>query len=91
MENVLRDPMQLAAQQQDPTLRPIRALIEGGYGDGTDYVLADDHLLWHAPRGRTYAIAVPLRLASGVLALVHGTYRHPGTVRAGDHANREEV
>ena len=82
MENTLRDPTQLVeAQQRDPTLGPIRALLEAGRGNGTNYVLADDHLLWHAPRGWTYAIAVPRHLVPGVLALVHGTYGHPGTAR----------
>ena len=70
MENTLRDPAQLVeAQQRDPTLGPIRALLEAGRGNGTNYVLADDHLLWHAPRGWTYAIAVPRHLVPGVLAL----------------------
>ena len=47
MENTLRDPTQLVeAQQRDPTLGPIRALLEAGRGNGTNYVLADDHLLW---------------------------------------------
>jgi len=82
MENVLRDPTQLAeAQQRDPTLGPIRVMLEAGQGDDTDYILADDHLLWYAPRGGTYAIAVPLRLVPGVLALIHGVYGHPGTAR----------
>eukprot|EP00752_Nemacystus_decipiens_P008157 g7296.t1 len=82
MENVLRDPVQLAdAQRQDPTLGPIREALEAGQGDGSHYVLSDNDLLWHAPRGGTYAIAVPRRLIPGVLALVHGTYGHPGTAR----------
>jgi len=82
MENVLRDPVQLAeAQRHDPTLGPIRAALEAGQDDDIDYVLSDNDLLWHAPRGGTYAIAVPRRLLPGVLALVHGTYGHPGTAR----------
>ncbi|CAB1114741.1 unnamed protein product [Ectocarpus sp. CCAP 1310/34] len=53
MENILRDPTQLAeTQRRDPILGPIRATLEAGQGDGTDYVMADNHLLWHAPRGQ---------------------------------------
>eukprot|EP00752_Nemacystus_decipiens_P016638 g14878.t1 len=52
MENVLRDPTQLAeAQRRDPTLGTIRAVLEKDRGDGTDYVLADNHLLWHHEEG----------------------------------------
>ena len=82
MENTLRDTAQLVdAQKQDPTLRLLRNQLEAGQAEGTDYVLADDHLLWHAPRGRMYAIAVPQQLVPAVLALIHGTYGHPGVAR----------
>ena len=78
MEDTLRDTTKLVeAQHSDPILRPIRAALEAGRGEDADYVLADNNLLWHAPRGRTYAIAVPKRLVPAVLALVHGTYGHP--------------
>lgn len=82
METTLRDSTLLTkAQQRDPTLGPIRAALAAGQGEDTPYVLDDDHVLWHAPRGWTYAIAVPLQLVPGVLALVHGTYGHPGVAR----------
>ena len=82
MENILRDPAQLAeAQRRDPTLGPIRAMLEAGQGDGASYVLADNNLLWHAPRGWSYAIAVPHQLVPGVLALIPGTYGHTGSAR----------
>eukprot|EP00752_Nemacystus_decipiens_P009968 g8890.t1 len=37
------------AQRGDPALGPVRAALEKDQGDGIDYVLADNHLLWHAP------------------------------------------
>lgn len=44
-------------------------------------MLADDGLLWHAPPGRTYVIAVPKRLVPAIPALTHGTYGHLGVAR----------
>ena len=82
MENILRNPAQLAkAGRRDPTLGPIRAMLEVGQGDGTSYAPADDNLLWHAPRGWSYAIVVPHQLVPGVLALIHRTNGHTGTAR----------
>eukprot|EP00752_Nemacystus_decipiens_P004057 g3715.t1 len=78
MEDTLRDTTQLvAAQRHDPNF----ATAAERARSGARCVLADDDLLWHAPRGRAYAIAVPKHLVPGVLALVHGTYRHPGVAR----------
>ncbi|CAB1102956.1 unnamed protein product [Ectocarpus sp. CCAP 1310/34] len=66
---------------EDDFLQPVRSEMEAGRGEDCEYVLADDGLLWHSPRGRTYAIAVPKQLVSAVLALVYGVYGHPGTAR----------
>ena len=55
------------AQRQDPTLFPIHYLLESGKRDDTDYVL-----LWRAPRGWMYAIAVPCQLVPGMLVVVSG-------------------
>ena len=52
------------AQRQDPTLFPIHYLLESGKRDDTDYVL-----LWRAPRGWMYAIAVPRQLVPGMLVV----------------------
>ena len=90
MEDTLRDTTQLvAAQRQDPTLQQLRNELEAGRGENGEYVLADDNLLWHAPRGRAYAIAVPKQLVPGVLALIHGTYGHPGVARTTIHVERK--
>eukprot|EP00752_Nemacystus_decipiens_P006264 g5648.t1 len=60
MENVVRDPTQLAeAQRRDPSLASIRAALEKDQGDGIADFLADNYLLWHAPRGRRHTVAVP--------------------------------
>ena len=82
MEDILRDTNQLVkAQRRDPALRHLRREPDAGSGESSEYVIADDGLLWHAPRGRAYAIAVPKQLVPAVLALVHGTYGHPGAAR----------
>lgn len=65
MENTLRDPAQLAeAQRGDPSLGPIRAMLEAGKGDGTEYVLADDRVA-HAQITRAPATARQLRQPPG--------------------------
>lgn len=49
------------------------------------YVLDDQHLLWHAPRGETPAVAVPRELIPRVLGVgvgTHGTFGDPGAARA---------
>ena len=80
MENILRDPAQLAhAQRHLPYPRP--AGVGQRQRNDTNHVLSDNGLLWHAPRGWMYAIAVSRQLVPGVLAHVHGTYGHPGIVR----------
>ena len=82
METTLRDIKLLReAQTSDPLLGPIRTALDKGEGEKGDYVLDDQDLLWHAPRGKAHAIAVPRRLVPGVLALTHGTFGHPGVAR----------
>ncbi|CAB1106551.1 unnamed protein product [Ectocarpus sp. CCAP 1310/34] len=82
MERILRDPAKLAEEQQkDFVLGPIRRNLETGKGEVGDYVLDDQKLLFHAPRGKLHAIALPRRLIPGVLALAHGTFAHPGSAR----------
>ena len=82
MEDILQDTNQLVgAQRRDPALRHLRNELDAGSGESSEYVIADDGLLWHAPRGGAYAIAVPKQLVPAVLALVHGTYGHPGAAR----------
>lgn len=82
MENILRDHARLAsAQQEDLLLGPIRKALEQGKGETGDYVLDDQNLLFHAPRGKLHAIALPRKLIPGVLALAHGTFVHPGRAR----------
>ncbi|CAB1098497.1 unnamed protein product [Ectocarpus sp. CCAP 1310/34] len=79
MEDTFRDTARLVeAQRRHPTLQRLLADLKAGRGEDEDYILADDHLLLHAPRGRACAIAVPKELVPTVLALVHGTYGHPG-------------
>lgn len=63
-------------------LHELRSALEAGRGEDNDDVLADDGLLWHAPRGRTCAIAVPKQVVPEVLALIPGTRGRP---------DREEV
>eukprot|EP00903_Cladosiphon_okamuranus_P021321 g19591.t2 len=78
MEDTLRDTTQLVHDQPTkPTLRQLRDELETGRGQKSECFIADDDLLWHAPRGRADAIAVPRQLVPAVLALVHGTYGHP--------------
>ncbi len=74
-------PQLVEAQRQDPWLQDLRNALEAGRGEANDFMLANDGLLWHAPRGRTYAIAVPKLSVPAVLALTHGTYGHPGVAR----------
>lgn len=82
IENILRDVGQLVkTQREDLMLGPIRKAPERGEGESGDYVLDDQHLLFHAPRGKARAIALPRTLIPGVLALAHGTFGHPGTAR----------
>ena len=82
MEATLRDVKHLGeAQKEDLLLGPIRAALEKGQGEKGDYVLDDQNLLWHAPRGNAHATAVPRTLVPGVLALAHGTFGHPGVAR----------
>ena len=82
MENVLRDPSQLAEEQKkDLFLGPIRDALEKGEGETSDYVLDDQNLLFHAPRGKLHVVALPRKLIPGVLALAHGTFGHPGRAR----------
>ncbi|CAB1113987.1 unnamed protein product [Ectocarpus sp. CCAP 1310/34] len=82
MERILRDPVQLADEQQkDFMLGPIRKDLENGKSETSDYILDDQSLLFHAPRGKLHAIALPRRLIPGVLALAHGTFAHPGRAR----------
>ncbi|CAN0166915.1 unnamed protein product, partial [Ectocarpus fasciculatus] len=82
LENILRDTKLLIKSQcRDPILGPIRRQLEKSRGENGDYVLDDQQLLWHAPRGRQYAVATPRHLVPGVLALVHGTFGHPGVAR----------
>ena len=82
MENVLRDPSQLAEEQKrDLFLGPIREALEKGEGETSDYVLDDQNLLPHAPRGKLHVVALPRKLIPGVLALAHGTFGHPGRAR----------
>ena len=52
----LRRGLSSTLAKMDDTLRDTHA----------DYVLADNNLLWHAPRSRAYAIAVPKRLVPAV-------------------------
>lgn len=73
MENTLRNTAQLVeAHRQDLVLQHLRSALKAGQGEDSDYVLADHNLLW--PRGRKHQVAA-------VLALVDGTYRHPGAAR----------
>eukprot|EP00752_Nemacystus_decipiens_P012408 g10995.t1 len=82
MERVLRDPVELATEQQrDFVLGPIRKDLEDGKGEKGDYVLDDQNLLFHAPRGKLHVIALPRRLIPAALALAHGTFGHPGIAR----------
>ena len=82
IENVLRDPSQLAAEQQkDLILGPIREALEKGEGETGDYVLDDQNLFFRAPRGKLHVVALPRKLIPGVLALAHGTFGHPGRAR----------
>ena len=82
MENVLRNPSQLAAKQQkDLFPGPIREALEKGEGETSDYVLDDQNLLFHASRGKLHVVALPRKLIPGVLALTHGTFGHPGGAR----------
>lgn len=82
MERILRSTKQLAlAQQNDLVLGDMCTQLKKGKGENKDYILDDHQLLWHAPRGKAYAVAVPRELIPGVLALVHGTYGHPGVAR----------
>eukprot|EP00752_Nemacystus_decipiens_P018499 g16585.t1 len=82
MERVLRDPVELSMEQQrDFVLGPIRKDVEEGKGQKGDYVLDDQNLLFHAPRGKLHVIALPRRLIPAVLALPHGTFGHPGIAR----------
>ena len=53
MKDTLRDTSQLVeAQRQVPWLHELWSLLEGGRGEDSGYVLVDDQLLHHAPRGR---------------------------------------
>ena len=82
MEITLRSvPKLIQAQKDDPELKSIRSLLEEGQGETGNYVLDDSGLLWHAPRGGARATAVPHTLVPGVLALIHGTFGHPGIAR----------
>ena len=82
MENVLRDSSQLAAEQQkDLILGPFREALEKGEGETGDYVLDDQNLLFHAPRGKLHVVTLQRKLIPGVLALAHGTFGHPGRAR----------
>lgn len=67
-------------EAQKQFLRPRRTELEKGRGEKGNYLLDEQHVLWYAPRG-AHAVAVPRELISGVLALVHGTYGHPGDSR----------
>lgn len=63
LENILRDTKLLIKSQcRDPILGPIRRELEKSRGENGDYVLDDQQLLWHAPRGRQYAVATPRHL-----------------------------
>ena len=82
MEAILRDTARLVeAQQEDPLLGPIRKALEKGEQETGDYVLDDQNLLFHAPRGLAHVVALPRTLVPGVLALAHGTFGHPGIAR----------
>ena len=61
---------------------PIREALEKGEGETSDYVLDDQDLLFHAPRGKLHVVALPRKLIPGVLALAHETFGHPGRARA---------
>ena len=75
MENILRNPSKLAAsQQEDLLLGPIRTALQKGSGEDGEYVLDDQNLFFHAPRGKLHVIALPRKLVPGVLALAHGRY-----------------
>ena len=48
---------------------------------GGEYVMNDNGLLWVAPLGKIPPLAVPQPLVTGIMALAHSTYGHPGTAR----------
>lgn len=71
IEDTLRDRTQLInAQRRDAALCPHLTQSEAGRGEHCNFV--PDYQHWHAPRGRSYAIALPQRLLLVVLTLAHG-------------------
>ena len=56
---------------------PIREALVKGERETSDYVLDDQNLFFHAPRGKLHMVALPRKLIPGVLELAHGTFGHP--------------
>lgn len=79
---MLRDRSKLVeAQRRDAALEPGLIELKRGRVEKGCYFLDDHQLLWYAPRGGTHAAAAPREDFPGVLALMHGTYGHPGILR----------
>lgn len=71
-------------QTNDATLRDLSSWINNNRGRVENYVADDQQILWSVPsvpRERGHGVAVPSVLVPRVLALVHGTFGHPGVAR----------
>ena len=61
----------------DCLLEPI--LVKFGSGEeGGDYSLGDEGIFWPARKGESPKLAITRAMTTGVLALVHSTFGHPG-------------
>ena len=79
-------PIPVRLQKDDGRLGPIGGRLRGWSDRQTpertpDYVLDDNDLLWSAPPKTKLKLAIPRALVPETLALVHGTYGHPGITR----------
>ena len=72
-------------QCEDLVLGRVRRELQeaGNRGSGGGkFVMDDNGLLWLAPLGKVPRLAIPQSLVSGIMALAHSTYGHPGTARS---------